>query len=183
METVKKRVQSSAMDEQQALQLCATAEEKLATIIGGLGFLANYTLASVKDIDVLKYRHLKQAKYKHKMVKLVQRFVGLAEEQSIMEAFLDTASVLLIPRDDSSGNYLNLSPFIIDENAFNEKAGIAKLHIFYRYESGSDAYAFKHIYKPDDLPLVVHEQKNYRILKAQFDAFSGLMFHCEMRDV
>ena len=182
METAKKRVNSKSLTDNEAAQLCFTAEEKLAKVVGKLGFLAHYTLTSIKDISFIKYRHLKEPKYKHKMVKLEQRFVGLAEEQNIMDSFWESSSVLLI-RKEGNSRFLNLSPFIIDENAFDDKAGIAKLRFFDRYESSSDAFSFKHVYKPDDLPLVVQKQVNYRMLKAQFDAFSQLVFNQKMKTI
>lgn len=181
METLKTRLQKT-IEDPEATQLCMIAEAKLSAILGELGFLANYTLASVKDIDVLKYRHLKTPEFKHNLVKLVQRFVGLAEEQKILQQIMETASVLLLKDEPTSVSYLNLSPFVIDENAFEEKAdSVTKLHFFDRYEKALDAYCFRHVYKPDDMLLVIQKQKQYRVLKDQFDAFAQLAFKQTMQ--
>lgn len=180
--TREKLAPAAVLSETEALQLCRIAEEKLAAILGRLGFIARYTLASVKDIDVMKYRHSKVPKFKHKLVKLVQRFVGLAEEQQVLEKYMDNASVLLLSNGNGQHPFLNLSPFLIDENAFDEKAAIAKLYFFDHYEKGGDTYCFKHVYKPTDQPLLIRQQPNYRVIKAQFDTFARLIFQQPMQE-
>lgn len=181
MESVKKQLQANTVGKGEAESLCILGEEHLARVLGELGFVARYTFASVKNIDVVKYRHIKEARFRHTVVRLIQRFVGLAEEMQVLERFMDTTSVLLIHERDGKQRFLNLTPFIIDENAFDEKASIAKLHYFDRYVRDQDAYAYRHIYKPGDVPLVVSRQPNYLVLKAQFEAFSQLLFHLPMR--
>ncbi|MCB9265879.1 MAG: hypothetical protein H6558_12700, partial [Lewinellaceae bacterium] len=172
----------SALADSEAIQLCRIAEEKLAAILGCLGFIARYTLASVKDIDVIKYRHSKAPRFKHKLVRLIQRFVGLAEEQQVLEKYMDNASVLLFNNGQARQNYLNLSPFLIDENAFDEKAAIAKLYYFDHYEKGEDAYCYKHVYKPNDRQLLIRQQPNLKVIKTQFDAFARLIFQQPMKE-
>ncbi len=172
----------NGMEATEAAQLCLIAEEKLATIIGHFGFLSGYTLASVKGIDVIKFRHLPAPQFKHHLVRLVQRFVGLAEEQQLLAEFMDNASILLLSSDGEPKGYLNLSPFIIDENAFDEKAAIAKLYFFDHYEKENDTYCFRHIYKPDDLALQVGKQTGLKMVKAQFDAFARLVFQHPLQE-
>lgn len=178
LEALKNRIRQTRGEiaANEALTLCMLAEDHLAEFLKGLGFIARYTLASVKDIDVIKFRHLRTAKYKHRLVKLVQRFVGLSETTETFEAFMDNSSVLLM-RNGAQPVFLNLSPFIIDESAYDDKASIAKLHFFERYDKGADALAYRHIYKPDDMPLVVRDQKNFKPVKDLFNAFSDLLFH------
>jgi hypothetical protein len=184
MEGLKSRLAATrlAFDAGEAANLCVLAEEKLTDIIRHLGFIANYTLASVKNIAVIKNRGVRSPHYRHHLVKLVQRFVGLAEEQDIMDKIMDNASVVL--RKQKGGGpreYLNLTPFIIDESAFDENAALAKLYFFGHYDPRADVYAFKHVYKPEDPPLFIGAQRNYALLKAQFDAFAQLLFQQSMR--
>ncbi len=175
-ETLRKQVASAEPSENEAEIQCVAAEEQLGKVLVQLGFIALYTVASVKNIDVIKPRHLKTPKYKHTVVKLVQRFVGLAEEPELLEKFMDNTSVLLIREKDGQRNFMNLSPFVIDENAFDAKAPIAKLHYFDRYIREQDSYVFRHIYKPSDQPLLITKQLHYLVVKAQFDAFAQLLF-------
>ncbi len=180
LEQINEKVADKAIDPADTNEMCVIAEQKLAQFLRHLGFLANYTLASVKSIDVLNYRHFKQPKFKHRVVKLEQRFVGLAENQEIADQLLDCNSVLIM-RTGADQRYLNLSPFVIDENAFDDKASIAKLYFFDSYDKGSDTYAFRHVYKPADTPLRVEQQKHFQILKAQFDAFATSVFDQPMK--
>ena len=178
MESLKKRMtdlKRAEFDGAEAQRLCIIAEEKLAIILGQMGFLAKYVLASVKNIDVIKYRHIDTPQFKHKVVRLVQRFVGLAEEHQVRDNYMDTASVILIPDDSTDERFLNLSPFVIDENAFIEKSNISKLYYFDRYEKEADAYTYKHVYKPEDIPLVVRQEMHFSIIKTQFKAFLNLI--------
>lgn len=185
LDSVKERVFAKKISEQDAVLICTLAEEKLAHIMRELGFIARYTFASVKNIGVVKYRHSKQAKFKHHIVRLVQRFVGLEEEVKIMEEFMDTASILLMKEQTQGGSaeFLNLTPFVLDENAFDEKATIAKLYYFDRYNRDNDVYAYRHVYKPQDPFLLISNQLNYRIVKVQFEAFAQILFHHPMRQL
>ena len=185
LEAIKGQLSRRSPVKAEAYTLCILAEEQLATVLGELGFLVRYTFASVKNIDAIKYRHNKKPRFKHRLVRLVQHFVGLEEEQEIYADLLDTTSVLLLPHqftDEGKHRFLNLTPFVIDENAFNAKAPIAKLLFFDRYASGGDAYAYRHIYKPQDPPLVISSQREYRVLKTQFDHFARLVFQQSMRE-
>jgi hypothetical protein len=180
LELASQKIAEKSVDPAESNEMCVIAEQKLAEFLKHLGFLANYTLASVKSIDVLNYRHFKTPKYKHRVVKLEQRFVGLAENQEIADSLLDCNSVLIM-RNDNGGRYLNLSPFVIDENAFDDKASIAKLYFFDQYKKESNTYAFRHVYKPTDSLLLVQDQKHFQILKAQFDAFAQAVFKQTMQ--
>ncbi len=176
LETLKRRfAQRFQFEKAEADQLCVIAEEKLTAVLRQLGFLARYTMASVQEIDVLKYRHRLTPMFRHKVVELIQRLGGLAEEVQEMEQFLDNSSVLLHHKGEESV-FLNLSPFIIDENAFVEKAQESKLYFYHHYEKAADVFCFKHIYKPDDPLLMVGNQENYQVIKDQFEAFAQLLF-------
>ncbi len=175
LDQVQQKIAEKTISATEANEMCILGEQKLAVLMKHLGFLANYTLASVKEIDVLNYKHFKAPKFLHHIVKLEQRFVGLAENQEIADKLFTCNSVLIMQHDNTS-QFLNLSPFVIDENAFDDKASIAKLYFFDRDNKTSKAYAFRHVYKPSDAPLIVQQQKNFQILKAQFDAFAKAVF-------
>lgn len=172
------------MPEQQAKLLCITAEEHLANAFKDLGFITRYTFASVKNIDVLKYRHQQKPLFRHSVVKLKQRFVGLEAEPQIIQGMMDSASVLLLKESkEDEWPFLNLSPFIIDQNAFDDKATVAKLHFFTHYNFEQDAYFFRHIYMAKDLPLMIQAQPIYRIIKVQFEALAQLLFQNPMKNL
>ncbi len=175
LEFVHVKIEEKTIPGEEAKAMCINSEQKLAELFRHLGFITNYIMASVKDIDVLKYKRFIKTRYKHNVVKLEQRFVGLAVNTEIEEEALDSNSVLIIKKNEPKLS-LNLSPFIIDENAFDDKASIAKLFFFDRYDKASDTYVYKHVYKPLDPPLLIQKQKHFKILRDQFDAFSNAVF-------
>jgi hypothetical protein len=168
---------SPQLDEDEARQLCVIAEEKLATVLEEIGFLSNYTLASVKSIDVLNYRHYANPKYRHNIVKLVQFGASppLKESEKLRE-LLDCNSVLIYKETESGRDFLNLSPFVIDNNSFNPKAEDAQLFFFYRCQPENDIFEFAHAYKPKDPLLPLNEEKYFALIKPQFESFSQTIF-------
>ena len=165
----------------EADSLCVSAEKHLANFFRQLGFTARYTLTSVKKIHVFKNKYLQRnPRFRHQLVRLVLNIAGLAEEDELLDRILDNDSVLIL-RSGESSEFLNLSPFVIDENAFDDNAPMAKLHFFDRYEKAADTFAYRHVYKPDDKPLLVRDQKHFLMLKEQFDAFSKTLFQQPMR--
>ena len=175
------RLHKARPSDQEANPLCIMGEEHLAKLLGQAGFLVRYTFASVKGIDLVKYRHVAKPLYRHRIVHMVQRFVGLAETVKDQMEYMDSVSVLLLKTTSSGNEFLNLTPFVIDQNAFDDKASIAKLHFFDQYRKDADAYIYRHIYKPKDIPLIIREEKAYKVLKLQFDAFAKLLFNHKMQ--
>lgn len=165
------------LTEQDIPQICIESEKYLATVVSTLAFLTNYKIVCVKDIGVLKYRHRKKPAFRHRVVRLIQRFVGLQEQFELRDKVLESASVLFLRETSDGESVLNLTPFVIDHNAFDEKAPLTKIHYFDRYQKELDAYAFRHVYKPDDLPLVIRSESHFEIIKEQFNDFSRLIFN------
>ncbi len=174
---------------------CLEAEENLAAILKELSFLAAYSLVSVRNIDVLHNRQMRTPNYLHRLVRLVQHFSeDPTEEVALLDHFLDNASVLMM-RKSAEGDYgdspyeemtpsangeagtrpLNLTPFVVDENAFVEKAEDHKLFYFYDYEPSRPAYRFQHIYKPKDPLLEACQGARLQHLMYQFQVFWDLL--------
>ncbi|MDH3649724.1 MAG: CHAT domain-containing protein, partial [Saprospiraceae bacterium] len=185
LEHLRQKTNESNLDEEEARQLCVIAEEKLALFVGKMGFLANYELTSVKAIDVLNYRHFKKPKFRHRVVNLVKEGAAAPFEDSLLkDQLLDSNSVLILHKSESDGQtFLNLSPFIIDENAFDLKAKDTKLYFFDHIDRTKRTIVFKHSYKPRDPMLEVGEQPAFRVITAQFDAFSKVVFKQAILDL
>jgi CHAT domain len=98
--------------------LCLQTEQHLTVILAHTAFLAGYTLKTIKGIDVLKVRH-RHAMFRHHEVVLDRAGVSLEDDRSEYEAFSEHNSVILQKNDTDINDYLNLSPFVIDENALN----------------------------------------------------------------
>ena len=104
--------------------------------------------------------------------------------QYIADEIIDDSSIHLQRKIGENSTFLNLSPFIIDENAFDDTAQVAKIYYFDSYQKGMDACCFRHIYKPKDNLLLLksdmkpRRDKNWqlKVFKLQFDVFSNLLF-------
>jgi hypothetical protein len=151
---------------------CKSGEESLAYLYSQLAYMARYRLATIQGIDVLKYRHRRQPTFNHATVMLHDLLGGFDISIVNLDHSLDNRSILLINED--SWEYLNLSPFVVDENAFQERTEICKLFFFSHYLKHADTYCFKYVNKPDDPLLEISAQK-YPLIKEQFDAFAELL--------
>ena len=163
--------------EEEAKALCQLAEEHLATFFSELGFLAHYSLTSVRNINVLKFRYPPDPKFNHQVIKFTQQIGGLARSQEILNIYMDADSVLLQKKNGEAIDYLNLSPFIIDECAFEDKAILTKLYFFERFNTDRKTQRYRNVYKPDDQPLIVEKQKYSKVLQNQFNAFAESLFN------
>lgn len=175
LETIKS-TEVASLEKSEIHQKCVKGEEMLAVIFRHLAFFTLYSISSVKSIDVHHYRHSLQPKFSHRVVRLIQTFVNkLQEDRAESLEYMYTASVILTRKGKK--DFLNLSPFIIDQNAFEEKTELAKLHYFEVYEKETDSFAFKHIYKPEEFSLeTANNEKVYDVIKEQFNAFTQLLF-------
>jgi hypothetical protein len=184
LEVLRRRMYDrSGLNQEEAIRLCPDAEKQLATVCAELGFLANYSLISVRSIQVLKFRFPDKPKFNHKIISLSQTFVQLDETSKLMDTFKDSSSVLLQRKEGDKTAFLNLSPFVIDESAFDEKAELAKLFFFECYEKDAAAHRYRHIYKPGDAPLRIKDQKHFSNLRRQFDAFSQTLFQQNLQEL
>lgn len=179
LELKKERITNNyPFTEEELAAECVEAEEKLTAVLGSLSFLAGYSLVSVRNIDVLHNRQIRTPNYLHRLVRLVQHFSeDPTEEIELLEEFLDNASVLMMRKEveDPQARFLNLTPFVIDENAYVEKAEDHKLFYFLRHEVQRDAYFFKHIYKPEDHPMAIEAETRLEPLMHQFRVFWQLL--------
>ena len=165
-------------------EMCQRAEHSLSKFLSELCFLAQYTLASVKHIDIQKFRHQQEATYNHAIVKLMRVMGKLEVNRYVLDKFLDNRGVMLVKdaavKFDSQkkqflgGNvpFLNLAPFVMDENAFIENTDISKLYFFSFLDRAKGTYYYKYVKKPEeDTPLEVSLTSKFDIVKEQFDAF------------
>ena len=140
--------------------LCDETEQHLAVVLHQFGFLVNYGLTSVKDINVLFYQHNDVPNFEHKIVKLQQALTDL-EDRTETEAYHYKTATILLRRFDDKSKFLYLSPFLIDENAYTNSLK-AKLCAFVSYNSMTRQFNFSHISKPKDIILI--EQKKTNIM-------------------
>ncbi|MBK6622438.1 MAG: CHAT domain-containing protein [Saprospirales bacterium] len=115
---------------------CIASEQQLAAFLSELHFLIDYKMAVIKNIEVYQVKNMPPRTFKHVMVELDNNYndVGRKDRQQELPEPTDIESVLLY-RDQLSEN-LNLSPFILDENALTKEFNSKIYYFGHRTENG-----------------------------------------------
>ena len=158
---------------------CVQAEEQLALIFRHLAFLAKYKLATIKNIDLIKRRH-SPPQYRHFLVQLDKVTAGYLDQEKTFEQFTDNQSVIILKSNKDVAEYLNLSPFVIDENAFtgDDKS---KLFFFTHYDRATETYHYKFAYMEED--RLQANARQFTELSEQFSHFIHTIFGKSINDL
>ncbi len=151
---------------------CTQAEKHLGTIMTAFAFLVKYKLTTIKRIDILKARH-KVPTYRHNQVILDRVTAGIMDGEEVYPSFTDSASVILLKTVEDVKDYLSLSPFVIDENAFTGDQN-SKLFFYSHYDAADNSYHFRFVDNAED-ELAVSESR-YPQIKEQFEEFRQAVF-------
>lgn len=170
--------------------LCDATEDSLAKVVFAFGFLADYGLTSIKDIDVLKSRSQKTASFRHRVVKLQISYTELDEEDYKTEKYLENSSIVLHRQGNLKDGVLNLTPFYVDKNAL-VRAPKANLHQLIGIEPRSGKYFYQPVSRPFEPWIVAPPQAaetdfyglpqetttksneaHYALLQEQFEVFA-----------
>jgi|GEM_PF-6450615 len=163
-------------DAVKVVRSCFRGERYLANIFSKLAFIINYRMISIQGIDLKKYRHLPEVAYFHNVIKLVARFRTMNEElKSELEhtedpKFNDSVFIERI----SDGRFLNLTPFIIDQNSFNRNAPLAKICHFALFDEkrkDHPSYVFNNIYATKKNDFLKLDEDAYAVVKEQLNLF------------
>ncbi len=157
--------------------MCITAEAMLSTVFERLGFLHRYTLTSIQNIRINKYRHDTLTVFDHQVVKLMNSNASHEINYYLLAKHLDNSGVVLIKQvlpvfnverrqyKGDSLEFLNLSPLVVDVNAFESRADRSNLVIFGQYQPADDTYVFRTVPKPDEAMDYVRININRRFAR------------------
>lgn len=153
------------------LRLCLDTEKNVAIVLYAFRFMVNYSLTSVKDIELLKYRSLKSPSFVHQIIPLQFGYIipkkGINQQAS--GAPLDTTSIIFHRHGDGvPTTYLNLSPFLLDKNALI-KAPKADLHYLLSYSTKQQVFYFRRVASYEEVWAIRPEKK----LVSNEDAYYG----------
>lgn len=176
------RRQGPVQDFSEINERCYRAEEALADVFSRLGFLGRYILATVRNIGVHKYLHTESATFEHLIMKWHGSMGFYEKEYRTQPEFMDNRSVVLLRLGDVGKNmlFLNLSPFILDENTFEmvPDLSLSKLYFFARMEG--ERLIYKYVNDPASDIIDLDNQEFYDkrkkgskflLAKEQFSAF------------
>ena len=172
--------------QEQIQEYCLKAESNLGELLKHLGFCARYTFYTIKNIELVKIRHQKE-EYLHATVPLHTITAGYTDDPLPMKDFSENNSVILVkpcdsPHDErtSVSHNLNLSPFVIDENALEREQG-SRLFFFSHYEADKQDFVFKYV-QDFETTFRVNEF-NYPNIVQQFDNFTELIFNKKFSEI
>ena len=172
MEEMRQEVQQGKVSAEEIESFCVQAEEHLSNLFTHYAFCARYKLNSIKRIVIQKTRN-RPARYSHYRVKLDTITAGYKDViKDYEEGFTEDKSVILLKGEKELGAYLNLAPFLIDENALKGEEK-SKLFFLNWYDREKNAVHFKYADVQKD-ELVLTDQ--YPEIREQFDDFSQSFF-------
>ena len=131
---------ANAIPASEVESFCVQAETHLGTIFADFAFIVGYKLATIKGIAISKTRH-KPAEFRHRQVLLDRVTAGFADSEEVRSSYTDNESVILLRDVEDVSNYLNLTPFIIDQNALTGNDN-TKLYYFSHFEADGTALAY-----------------------------------------
>ena len=177
--------------EEEAAGWCEQAEDWLCEFLKNIKFIHRYNLTSIQNISIRKYRHDLETEFNHIVVRLM-RAVGSPEKTIYLRhTNLDNPGVILLkgnilPIKDRRGSFLadnidflNISPFVIDRNAFEDNADLSNIMFFQLFNKTNNEYSFKNVKKPDKSKdnLLIPKNSKYQAIQLQFDAFRTLILN------
>lgn len=172
---LRRRLRAGPAPDAEVGYACERAEQSLSLLLESLGFLARYTLAAVRNISVLKFKHLQPATYRHSVVRLIKVLGGMDQQLEEREECLDSLSVLLLNEGQDKPAYLNLTPFVIDKNAFEGLTETSQIFFFSHLELNPLRIHYHNVYQRD-APLVVGQGAPFELLTRTFEAFAQRLF-------
>ena len=149
---------------------CLQAEQALGIVLTEYAFIVQYTLFTIKNIEIIKVRH-QPVQYLHKQVRLDTVTVGVEEKMREYKDHSDNNAVVLLKSAANIADYLNLSPFLIDESAF---LGNQKSTLFFYNFNDNQRFIYEFVNNTKDF-LVVSDEK-YRAVKEEFSRFQTVLF-------
>jgi len=162
-----KRELAGAVAADEIESFCVQGEDKLCEIFKHIGFAAKYTLATIKTIELIKPRHA-SPRFKHNLVVLNQLTAAIGVLDDVLETteYTDNNSVILMRDEETVSPSLNLSPFILDENALSGQQN-SKLFFF----TSKEAKQLNFILIDNLKDSLVINRENYPHISELFDGF------------
>lgn len=171
------RLINKDIDVSEVEDLCYKGEHYLGILLKRCAFLCTYQLITVKNIGVNKSRRTKDPVFVHyKSILRGRDYVTVEDKPVNRSSFTSNNSVIVAKDIENADEPLNLSPFVIDENAFKiQEDKLPKIHYFNGWEDNkSIIYEHAEMMEEDFKVNAEYNNKRYKdleILLTQFDQF------------
>lgn len=160
---------------------CVQAEKHLGDIFTQLGFCAKYSFHTVKQINLIRLRH-RRPMYRHITVKLDTITAGFLDEEKLYLHHLDDNSVILVkePLNRTEQEFLNLSPFVIDEHALKQQE-LSRIFYFDYFDFANQRIYYK-LAQAETETLIV-DARNFPELIQELNDFCLLFFGVDLKEI
>lgn len=176
---------AGTIDDADVPDLCEEAERQLCHFFEELGFLHRYALTSIQNIDIRKYRHQRDALFRHELVKLMRAFGKGEQIYYDLDEYLDNRGVAIVKgkikvKDSKKRqytsedlDYLNLSPFLIDQNAFEANTDLSNLLSFGEFRKNDMTFTYHSVKRPESRKdrLNIQQEGPYTAVFEQLRAY------------
>lgn len=174
---LRKRLRAKDIAAEEVEDLCHDSEHHLGILLKKCAFLCAYQLVTIKDIGVSKQRRSKNPTFIHSKSILKGRDYATIDDKPIArKEFTSNNSVIVTKSIAESLEQLNLSPFVIDENAFKlQEDKLPKIHYFKGWTREKNLY-YEHaelLAENFEIPKDYNKKKykDLEILMEQFGQF------------
>lgn len=168
LDTLRADLNAGKISDDQGAKLNHQSEVSLGTMFQELGIVCRYKFVTIKDIDLIKKRH-QSPEFRIQKVNLDRLTAGLMDELRTETSFTDNHAVILLKSAKNFEEYLNLSPFLIDEHALIEKMQKSKLFIFSSFDEASGQINYHLV--PENTPHAQLNSAVYPLVQGEFMAF------------
>lgn len=131
---LRQRLLQQDIEKQEVAPLCQEAETHLGIVLQTCSFLSAYQFISIKDISVRKRRGSLEPSFIHKKTTLRGRDLATVDKEPIIRRQFTDDRSMLVSRNLNTEDalFLNLSPFLMDLNAFSVNGHqTARLYIYH----------------------------------------------------
>jgi len=178
LESVRLRLLNHEIKDTEVRQLCFDTEAALTDLLIRASFLAKYRLLTIKDIRIFSPKFI-TPQFNHRLGELnVPHKDYIWEDDRSLNIYTDSHSVLLVQKTEGNelGEFLNLSPFVIDKSAFLASQ-VPAIYTFAYPQSG--VYAFQSVdidinnksTNESDMLRIDENQEEYQIVYQLFELF------------
>jgi len=178
LEGIRGRINQNDIEAEEFEELCNKTEYCLTAFLKLVSFMARYRLVTVKDINIFKPRHRKALFRMQLGVLNAFDKELLRSREKDQNIYTDSHSVLVVRNLKDMQEYLNLSPFIIDKNAFAGKP-VPNICLYHHHEKSADSLVYLSVHyninkgEPDPSDLFDTRDEPTHVLKEQFQIFTG----------
>lgn len=183
LEAIRYRLNEEKIPEEEAARLCNECELGLTNFLNEIAFLVNYQLVTVKDIVVYNFKRI-DPQFNHIIGELnVSHREYLEFDSREHKNYMDSHSILLAHKEEEEmASFLNLAPFIVDKNAFEDKF-IPNVYM-YAYKE-KNVYHYLNVDHDINFPPSVEDSKllvssdivKFQVFHQQFDLFLQDLSH------